>query len=214
MLMRQRVLVIEDQSAVCDMIADVVSSHPQCELVGKGADAATAIRLAHQLKPDILVLDLVMPDLGGIEVLYSLCDEAPQMKVLIFSGISAPSTVLPLIYARVHGYVHKSERISEFRNALDALASGKKWLKNIEGQNFREIVGSKGSDDFSLLYRLSSREREIAVLVSKSFTSKEVADFLKIAQKTVENHRANLMRKLRVNDVAGVVRLVIKSGLC
>jgi len=211
---KQRVLVIEDQSAICDMIAEVVSSHPRCELIGKGGDGANAIRLAQQLSPDILVLDLIMPDLGGIEVLYRLRDKVPQMKVLIFSGMTVPSIIRPLMHVQVHGYVHKNERLAELRDALGALSSGNKWFKYSDNLSADGQIEPKENDDFSLLKRLTIREREIAVLITKSYSSKEVADILKIAQKTVENHRANLMRKLRVNDIAGVVRLIIRSGIC
>lgn len=212
--MKQRVLVIEDQSAVCDMIADVVRSHPRCELIGKGGDGAIAVRLAQQLNPDILVLDMIMPGIGGIEVLYRLRNKVPKMKVLIFSGINEPSSIRSHMRALVHGFVHKNEKIAELRNALGALSSGQKWFKDQDIAATDDKNEPKTPDDFMLLERLTSREREVAILISQSHTSKAIAKTLSISHKTVENHRANLMRKLCVNDVVGLVRIMIRFGLC
>jgi DNA-binding NarL/FixJ family response regulator len=83
---KKRVLVIEDQSAVCDLVAEMIHAHPRCDLAGKGSDGESAVELALQLRPDILVLDVIMPGVGGIEVLRRLGGSLPAMKVLIFSG--------------------------------------------------------------------------------------------------------------------------------
>ena len=89
----KRVLVIEDQSAVCDLVAEMVHAHPRCDLAGKGSDGESAVELALQLRPDILVLDVIMPGVGGIEVLRRLGGSLPAMKVLIFSGTSGRTWV-------------------------------------------------------------------------------------------------------------------------
>ena len=119
-LAKKRVLVVEDQSAVCDLVSEMVQSHPRCVSVGTASDGLSAIELALRLKPDILVLDVIMPGVGGIEILRRLGGSLPAMKVLIFSGKQEPHIVRALMQAGIHGFVNKNGPLSELRKALEA----------------------------------------------------------------------------------------------
>lgn len=209
----KRVLVIEDQVAICDMIAEMVQAHPRCELAGKCTDGSVAIELSLKLQPDILVLDVVMPGIGGIEVLRRLRGKTPESKVLVFSGRQDPQVIRALAQAGIHGFVNKNAPLSELRKALDAVALGNNWFSDDFSMSVREALTSAESLDQKLVKQLTGRELEIAVLISRSQSSKEIAIKLNISRKTVENHRANMMRKLGVHDVAGLVRMVIVQGL-
>jgi DNA-binding NarL/FixJ family response regulator len=210
---RKRVLVIEDQAAVCDLVAEMVHAHPRCDLAGKGSDGASAVELALQLRPDILVLDVIMPGIGGIEVLRRLGGSLPATKVLIFSGKQEPHIVRALMQAGIHGFVNKNGPLSELRKALEALALGNTWFNEDFSRTVRQALASPAHLGEGVIDQLTPREREIAVLISQSHSSKEVAARLNISIKTAENHRANLMRKLGVRDVAGLVRFVVRQGL-
>jgi DNA-binding NarL/FixJ family response regulator len=210
---KKRVLVIEDQSAVCDLVAEMVHAHPRCDLAGKGSDGGSAVELALRLKPDILVLDVIMPGVGGIEVLRRLGGSLPSMKVLIFSGKQEPHIVRALMQAGIHGFVNKHGPLSELRKALEALALGNTWFNEDFGRTVRQALASPAHLGEGVIDLLTPREREIAVLIAQSHSSKEVAARLSISIKTAENHRANLMRKLGVRDVAGLVRFVVRQGL-
>jgi len=210
---KKRVLVIEDQSAVCDLVAEMVQAHPKCELAGKGSDGLSAIELALQLRPDILVLDVIMPGVGGIEVLRRLGGSLPATKVLIFSGKQEPHIVRALMQAGIHGFVNKNGPLSELRKALEALALGNTWFNEDFSRTVRQALASPSHLGEGMIDQLTPREREIAVLIAQSHSSKEVAGRLNISIKTAENHRANLMRKLGVRDVAGLVRFVVRQGL-
>lgn len=210
---RKRVLVIEDQSAVCDLVAELVQSHPRCELAGKGSEGRNAVELALQLRPDVLVLDVIMPGVGGIEVLRRLGGSLPTMKVLIFSGKQEPHIVRALMQAGIHGFVNKNGPLSELRKALEALALGNTWFNEDFSRTVRQALASPAHLGEGVIDQLTPREREIAVLIARSHSSKEVAGQLNISIKTAENHRANLMRKLGVRDVAGLVRFVVRQGL-
>jgi len=109
---KKRVLVVEDQSAVCDLVSEMVQSHPRCVAVGTASDGLSAIELALRLKPDILVLDVIMPGVGGIEILRRLGGSLPAMKVLVFSGKQEPHIVRALMQAGIHGFVNKNARPS------------------------------------------------------------------------------------------------------
>ena len=210
---KRRVLVIEDQSAVCDLVAEMIHAHPRCDLAGKGSDGESAVELALQLRPDILVLDVIMPGVGGIEVLRRLGGSLPAMKVLIFSGKQEPHIVRALMQAGIHGFVNKNGPLSELRKALEALSLGNTWFNEDFSRTVRQALASPSFLGDGMIDQLTPREREIAVLIAQSHSSKEVAGRLHISIKTAENHRANLMRKLGVRDVAGLVRFVVRQGL-
>ena len=210
---KKRVLVVEDQSAVCDLVAEMIATHPKCELAGKGCDGLSAIELALRLKPDILVLDVIMPGVGGIEILRRLGGSLPFMKVLIFSGKQEPHIVRALMQAGIHGFVNKNGPLSELRKALEAVALGNTWFNEDFSRTVRQALASPSFLGDGMIDQLTPREREIAVLIAQSHSSKEVASRLHISIKTAENHRANLMRKLGVRDVAGLVRFVVRQGL-
>jgi DNA-binding NarL/FixJ family response regulator len=210
---KKRVLVVEDQSAVCDLVAEMIATHPKCELAGKGCDGLSAIELALRLKPDILVLDVIMPGVGGIEILRRLGGSLPYMKVLIFSGKQEPHIVRALMQAGIHGFVNKNGPLSELRKAIEAVALGNTWFNEDFSRTVRQALASPSFLGDGMIDQLTPREREIAVLIAQSHSSKEVASRLHISIKTAENHRANLMRKLGVHDVAGVIRFVVRQGL-
>ena len=212
-LAKKRVLVVEDQSAVCDLVSEMVQSHPRCVSVGTASDGLSAIELALRLKPDILVLDVIMPGVGGIEILRRLGGGLPAMKVLIFSGKQEPHIVRALMQAGIHGFVNKNGPLSELRKALEALALGNTWFNEDFSRTVRQALASTSFLGDGMIDQLTPREREIAVLIAQSHSSKEVAARLHISIKTAENHRANLMRKLGVRDVAGLVRFVVRQGL-
>jgi len=210
---KKRVLVIEDQSAVCDLVAEMIHALPRCDLAGKGSDGESAVELALQLRPDILVLDVIMPGVGGIEVLRRLGGSLPSMKVLIFSGKQEPHIVRALMQAGIHGFVNRTGPLSELRKALVAFALGNTWFNEDFSRTVRQALASPSHLGEGVIDQLTPREREIAVLIAQSYSSKEVAGRLSISIKTAENHRANLMRKLAVRDVAGLVRFVVRQGL-
>ncbi|NBN94932.1 MAG: DNA-binding response regulator [Verrucomicrobia bacterium] len=210
---KKRVLVIEDQSAVCDLVAEMIHAHPRCVSVGTASDGQSAIEMALRLRPDILVLDVIMPGVGGIEVLRRLGGSLPATKVLIFSGKQEPHIVRALMQAGIHGFVNKNGPLSELRKALEAVALGNTWFNEDFSRTVRQALASPAHLGEGMIDQLTPREREIAVLIAQSHSSKEVAGRLNISIKTAENHRANLMRKLGVRDVAGLVRFVVRQGL-
>lgn len=210
---KKSVVVIEDQTAIRELVMEMLESRGKYTVIGSTADGTEGVALALKLKPDVLILDILLPGISGIEVLRRLHHTLPALRVLIFSAKTAKQLAHGLLQEGVCGFVNKSAPLSELREALDAVAEGKNWFTPsyhkaiIDAQQSSEsLVDEKGG-------ALSGREREIAVLLAQSHSSKEVANRLNISAKTVENHRTNLMRKLGVHDVAGVIRYVIRQGL-
>jgi DNA-binding NarL/FixJ family response regulator len=207
------VVVVEDQTAICELIIEMLEARGAYRVLGSTADGHEGLALAKQLKPDILILDILLPGISGLEVLRQLHDTQPDLKVLIFSAKSEKQIARGLLKAGVRGYVPKSARLSELRQAVDAVAAGDTWFSETFQKAMADALTAPESDVDAKGATLTEREKEIAVLLAKSYSSKEVAVKLDISAKTVENHRTNLMRKLGVHDVAGVIRFVVRQGL-
>jgi DNA-binding NarL/FixJ family response regulator len=207
------VVVVEDQTAICELIIEMLEARDVYRVLGSTADGHEGLALAKQLKPDILILDILLPGISGLEVLRQLHETQPDLKVLIFSAKSEKQIARGLLKTGVRGYVPKSARLSELRQAVDAVAAGDTWFSEAFQQATADALTAPESDVDAKGATLTEREKEIAILLAKSFSSKEVAVKLDISAKTVENHRTNLMRKLGVHDVAGVIRFVVRQGL-
>lgn len=207
------VVVVEDQTAICELIIEMLEARGAYRVLGSTADGHEGLALAKELKPDILILDILLPGISGLEVLRQLHDTQPDLKVLIFSAKSEKQIARGLLKAGVRGYVPKSARLSELRQAVDAVAAGDTWFSETFQKAMADALTAPESDVDAKGATLTEREKEIAVLLAKSYSSKEVAVKLEISAKTVENHRTNLMRKLGVHDVAGVIRFVVRQGL-
>jgi DNA-binding NarL/FixJ family response regulator len=207
------VVVVEDQTAICEMIIEMLEVRGIYLVTGSTADGHEGLALARQLKPDILILDILLPGMSGLEVLRQLHDKQPDLKVLVFSGKSEKQLARGMLSLGVRGFVPKSARLSELRQAVDAVAAGDTWFSESFQKAMADALIAPESDVDAKGSTLTEREKEIAVLLAKSNSSKEVAQKLDISAKTVENHRTNLMRKLGVHDVAGVIRYVIRQGL-
>ena len=207
------VVVVEDQTAICEMIIEMLEARGIYRVTGSTADGHDGLALARQLKPDILILDILLPGISGLEVLRQLHDKQPDLKVLVFSGKSEKQLARGMLSLGVRGFVPKSARLSELRQAVDAVAAGDTWFSESFQKAMADALVAPESDVDAKGSTLTEREKEIAVLLAKSNSSKEVAQKLDISAKTVENHRTNLMRKLGVHDVAGVIRYVIRQGL-
>ena len=207
------VVVVEDQTAICELIIEMLEARGIYRVLGSTADGNEGLALAKQLKPDILILDILLPGISGLEVLRQLHGTQPDLKVLVFSAKSEKQLARGLLKVGVRGYVPKSARLSELRQAVDAVAAGDTWFSDSFQKAMADALTAPESDVDAKGSTLTEREKEIAILLAKSFSSKEVAVKLEISAKTVENHRTNLMRKLGVHDVAGVIRYVVRQGL-
>ena len=206
------VMVIEDQTSMCELVQRLVKDDLNYEVIGTAEKGADGVAKTIDLKPDLLILDMHLPDISGSEVLQRLRLEMPRLRVLIFSSKVERQLARILVKEGVHGFVHKNSKVDDLRNALFRIAQGGKWFSSELNHTLVEILKNRESRVDQMTGALTEREREIAIMIAKSFTSKQVACALNISTKTAENHRTNLMRKLGVHDIAGVVRFVIRQG--
>ncbi|MEZ5277394.1 MAG: response regulator transcription factor [Opitutaceae bacterium] len=208
----KRVVIVEDQTAVRQMLAHVLSLEGNYEIVGESGDGHEATALIRKVRPDLLILDARLPGMNGHEILQAVQDLLPRLRVLVFSGYENPVIIRDLLNHGAHGFVEKSANLEELRRGIEAVANGGTYFGPAAAVSIRNLMtGTAGSATSRDL--LTDREREILKLIAESHSTKQIAARLGLSVKTADNHRTNLMRKLDLHDVAGLTRFAIQIGL-
>ncbi len=209
-----RAILVEDHTIVREGLRPLLESRGLA-VVGEAGDGLHAVKLAREQKPDIVIMDLMLPRLGGIEAARRIRKLLPHAKIIILTIHDEPPYVYKALDAGANGFVVKESPLDELIEAVNAVMLGETYLSS----NFpRTLLGSyakhkkrgKKADEFAML---TKREREILQYIAEGYTSRRIAETLYISRKTVENHRANIMEKLNIHDTAGLVRYAIKIGL-
>lgn len=209
------VLIAEDHTILREGLRALLRTSEEFEVVGEASDGRQAIRTAASLQPRLVLLDLSMPGMNGLEALKEIKKQCPQSKVVVLTVHSAEEYVLAALKAGADGYVLKDAGSTELLLALRNAVAGKPYLspgiadKVIGGY----LDGRKALKPSSAWETLTDRERQVLKLVAEGKTNKEIGDYLYISPKTVEKHRANLMRKLDLHNAAAVTAFAIEKGL-
>jgi DNA-binding NarL/FixJ family response regulator len=207
----KRLVIVEDQTAIREMLVEILHMDPNYKLVGESGDGQSAYTLCMEVKPDLLVLDAKLPGLNGVDLLRRISKQLKNVRVLIFSGHENPVLVREMLEAGAHGFVEKTAGLVEFKKGLETVANGGTYFGPAVAALLRNVVANPSASataDF-----LTDREREILQLVAESHSTKEIASKLGISVKTVDNHRTNLMRKLNLHDVASLTRYALEVGI-
>jgi len=208
-----RVLVADDHMIVRTGIRHVLESEPDIEVVGEAGSGSEAISLASELKPDVVVLDISMPDLSGLEVAASLRSGTGTTRVLILSMHDDAEYVLESVRAGAHGYLLKDTAATELRNAIRAVCRGESYFSPPVASRLTAAVRGEHGHSQSGLEQLTSRERQVLLGIVRGHTNKQIAADLGISHRTVETHRESLMRKLQIRTVAELTRFAIENGI-
>jgi len=203
-----RLAIIEDQTAVREMLVEVLATDRAYTLVGQCGDGQEALKMCLDLKPDVVVLDAMLPGLGGVDLMRQLLKALPRLKVLVFSGYENPHLIRGMLEAGAMGFVEKTANFKEFKKGLAAIALGGTYFGPAVTRALQTAASRPGPG-----VMLTNREREILQMVARGQSTKEIAASLGISAKTADNHRTNLMRKLDLHEVASLTRHAIDSGL-
>lgn len=208
-----RVLLADDHTLVRAGIRRLLESIVGVEVVGEAGEGHEAVRLAEALRPDVILLDVGMPGLNGLEAAGHLASFDASIHVLILSMHNSEEYVLRALRAGCAGYLLKGSAVSELEVAVRAAARGETYLspavsKQVVADYVRRMGGARDPLD-----ALTPRQREILQLVAEGHTSKDIAQRLGLSFKTVEGHRAQVMERVGVHDVAGLVRFAVRVGL-
>lgn len=181
------------------------------ELVGSSGDGREGLEACKAMKPDLVIVDIMVPSLNGLEIVRQLRHGLSNVKLLIFSAYSSRDRVQAAMKVGVNGIVHKNASIEELEKGIQRVASGESFMSSEILEILRDIMLNPQSTDS--LGRLTTREREILQLIAEGNTTKEIAAMLGISIKTADTHRTNVMNKLDIHDVASLTRFAIQQGL-
>ena len=207
-----RVLVADDHMVVRSGIRHVLENEADFEVVGEAATGSEAISLTFDLKPDVVVLDISMPDLSGLEVAAQLRGSSTT-RVLILSMHNNAEYVLESVRAGAHGYLLKDTAAAELRTAIRAVCRGESYFSPPVASRLTAAVRAEHEARHSGLDQLTGREQEVLLGIVRGQTNKEIAAELGISHRTVETHRESLMRKLQIRTVAELTRFAINAGI-
>jgi len=210
-----RILLADDHDVVRRGLRDQLSRHEGWEVCGEASDGREAVKLALKLEPDVVVLDLSMPDLNGLEATRKIRRDLPKTEVLIFTMHETEQLIREVLAAGARGYVLKSDAGRSLTNAVEALSHHKPFFtaKVSEALLDAFLKSNSDPDEGSVFRTLTDREREIVQMLAEGKSNKEIATHLSISVKTVETHRATVMRKLDINSIVELVHYAIRNQL-
>jgi len=210
-----RIVIAEDHTILREGLRSLLSSNVNFEVVGEAGDGREAIRQVKKLKPDLILSDLSMPRMNGMEAIKEIKRESPATKILVLTVHRAEEYILATFRAGADGYLLKDSTHTELLMAVKKVLSGTHYIspeiseKVIEGY----IEGKKSLKSRTSWETLTQREREILKLIAEGYRNKEIAGDLCISVKTVEKHRANLMEKLDLHSIQALTTFAIEKGL-
>ncbi len=212
---KTKILIVDDHRVVIEGIKSAFQELPEFEVVGQAVDGLQSVELAKSLRPDIVLMDVSMPNLNGIEATQQIKQLNPEIKIIIYTMHSDKELVLDLFKADISAYVLKDDPLSDLILALNAVKGGGTYFSTVAPsvllghiQNLETQISSM--DPFE---NLSRREREIFRLLADGKHIKRIADQLQISPKTVETHKYNIMKKLGVRSMAELTKIGIKKQL-
>ena len=207
-----RVFLADDHTIVRDGLKYLLEADGGIRIVGEAANGRDAVRAVRKLRPDVVIMDVVMADLNGIEATEQICREFPETRVIILSMQSSSESILRALRAGARGYLFKESAGRELIQAIHAVRAGHRYLS---AKVSDQVVGAclkreEGQDPLSIL---SGREREVLQLVAEGRTSVEIADALFLSTKTVETYRSRMMQKLGIRDIPTLIKFAIQQGV-
>jgi DNA-binding NarL/FixJ family response regulator len=208
-----RVLLADDHTLVRAGIRSLLKGLENVEVVGEAGDGQEAVRLAESLRPDVVLLDVGMPGLNGLDVAARLVTHDASIRVLILSMHTSEEYVLRALRAGCAGYLLKGSAVAELEIAVRAVARGETYLSPAVSKHVMDDYVRRTGGATDPIDALTPRQREVLQLVAEGNTSKDIADRLGLSFKTVEAHRAQIMERLGLHDVAGLVRFAMRMGL-
>ena len=207
------ILLVDDHMVLREALRALLRTEPDLEVVGDAENGRQAVELAAQLQPDVVVMDIAMPQLNGLEATRRITKESPHTKVLILSSYSDDKFVLDLVEAGAVGYVLKQTAAPEFIKAVREAHKGKASFSPALARRFGDHGRAGAPRDGRNPVPLTSREREVLQLVAEGKGNRQAAAELSVSIKTVEKHRQHAMNKLNIHDIAGLTRYAVAEGI-
>lgn len=212
--MNTRIFIVDDHPLLCSGLRQAISQRPDFEVVGQASTGASALESVTQLSPDLIVIDVHLPDINGLDLISRLLQVLPSAKVIVFSGDATRSLIDQALHAGACGYVWKQTSADELIRAIGIVATGKLYLSpEISGGILEDYRTRLSHDAEPEKPFLSERDKMLLRLVTEGRRNKEIAEELEVSTKAVEAYRSRLMKKLGCSSPAELVRFAIREGI-
>jgi DNA-binding NarL/FixJ family response regulator len=209
-----RVILADDHQMVREGLRLILARVPRIEIVGEASSGMAAVELVRELIPDVVIMDIGLPDLNGVDATRQIKAQFPSVEIIGLSAYSDRRYVLRMLESGAAGYVQKSAAGDELIHAIETVQNGKRYLSpEIASTVVDSYVNRVFPSELSPLAQLGGREREVLQLLAEGGTSKQIAVSLHISSRTVETHRRNIMKKLELHNIADLTRYAIREGL-
>lgn len=210
-----KIMIVDDHNLIINGIKSLLSHINNFEIIGEANDGQQAIDLALQIKPDVIIMDISMPVLSGIEATKVILDKLPKTKVIALTQHENSEYVNQILNAGGSGYLLKNSKKEEFVNAINSVCEGRKYFsKNISDLLLNDLLKNKSSKpkiDKEIL--LTKREKEIIQKIVNELNNNQIAEELNISLRTVETHRRNIMQKLSIKNVVSLIKYAVSNGI-
>lgn len=211
--MKTRILIVDDHDLMREGLRAIIERELDLEVVGEAASGREAVRRVAELAPDIVLMDVAMKDLNGIEATRQIRTQSPKVRVVALSSHSDPRYVTAILRAGASAYVLKADAYTQLRKAIQSVRVGRTFLCDEVSSVIVDAFRHSETQEASAYDLLGPREREVLQLLAEGQTSPEIAARLHVAKSTIETHRRNLMRKLDLHSIAELTKYAVREGL-
>jgi DNA-binding NarL/FixJ family response regulator len=212
---KRRIAIAEDHDIIREGLKMMLTRGDEFEVVGEAGDGHEAVRMASRLQPDLILMDLTMPRMNGLEAIREILRATPSTRILVLTGHASGDHIMAALQAGAHGYILKTTSRDELMAAIRTVLAGKSFLSPgisrtvIDGY----LAGSGASGGSTPWDSLTQREREVLKLVAEGHTTREIAELFCLSAKTVDKHRSSMMRKLDLHNISAVTAYALEKGL-
>ena len=212
--MSLRILLADDHRIMREGLRSLLEKQPDTEVIAEAENGRTTVQMSRRFKPDVVLMDIIMPDLNGIDATRQILAELPDIKVIALSMHADKKFVVEMLGAGASGYLLKDTAFEELGKALHTVVNNRTYLSpKIAGLMAEDYSPSSATKDSLVAPVLTNREREVIQLLAEGKTTKQIASLLNVSVKTVETHRKKIMDKLGTNSVAELTKYAIREGL-
>jgi len=209
-----KIILADDHRIIREGLRALLDKEPDMEVVAEAEDGRTTVRLAREYRPDVVIMDITMPGLNGIEATRQIIAELPDIKVIALSMHSDRKFVSEMLSAGASGYLLKDSAFEELSNALHAVYNDQPYLSaKIDDQGLIGFAGKVKAEAHAKAHPLSHREREVLQLLAEGKTTRQIASSLCVSGKTIASHRTQIMNKLGLTSVAELTKYAVREGL-
>jgi len=209
-----KIILADDHRIIREGLRALLDKEPDMEVIAEAEDGRTTVRLAREFKPDVVIMDITMPTLNGIEATRQIVSELPETKVIALSMHSDRKFVREMLGAGASGYLLKDSAFEDLSQALYAVSHNQRYLSAaIDDHGLIEYLGKVKTEEVAVAPTLSNREREVLQLLAEGKTTQQIASSLCVSGKTVASHRTQIMNKLGLTSIAELTKYAVREGL-